>query len=226
MNFAIPPMGLLPALDDHCLLCEQPASTPLCHICLQDAPRLPDLTPRQGSGLQTAHITTLYAMAPYQWPWSYLVQRFKFSGCRAAGRALTFGFRQRLLEQIEPLPRGIVPVPLHPWRQARRGFNQAGVMAAELANQCGIKYYPNLVTRRRNTRPQHQLDASQRRGNLHNGFDVECPVALNHIALLDDVVTTGATINAVAAALKAQQPSLQIDVWALTLTVNSSAMGS
>jgi ComF family protein len=106
-----------------------------------------------------------------------------------------------LLEQAE----AIAPVPLHPLRLVKRRYNQAAEVARPLARLCGLDYLPDALVRRRATRTQGGKSASGRRRNVAGAF--EAPrrhlVEGRRILLVDDVMTTGATLDGCARALKA-----------------------
>ena len=98
----------------------------------------------------------------------------------------------------------IVPVPLHKRRRKKRGFNQAEVLAKELGRELGIPVLTNLLIRVRDTRPQKELNEAERKNNLKRAFKISGSIVqLNYILLLDDIYTTGSTLDAAAAALLA-----------------------
>lgn len=100
-------------------------------------------------------------------------------------------------------PDALVPVPLHEKRLAKRGYNQAELLADVLGRRLGIPVQRKLVKRLKNTLPQKDLDAAGRQNNLKKAFKL-CAndVKLNSIVIIDDIYTTGSTIDAVAAVLK------------------------
>jgi ComF family protein len=108
----------------------------------------------------------------------------------------------------------VVPVPLHPARQAERGYNQAALLAAAFAAVAGLPCAPHALSRTRATRPQAELDARQRRRNVADAFRAESLVAGRRVLLVDDVCTTGATLGDCARALRAAGSA---GVWAFTL---------
>lgn len=97
----------------------------------------------------------------------------------------------------------IIPIPLHKSKQVYRGYNQAELIAAHLSRLTGIPLEKNLVKRIRKTVPQKQLDARGRQNNLKKAFNIKTNVVkLNKTILIDDIYTTGSTIDAVAKELK------------------------
>ena len=112
-----------------------------------------------------------------------------------------------------PRPDLVVPVPLHARRRRERGYDQAAALAAGFAAHAGSPAVPALA-RPRWTRQQARLSAAERRANVRDAFAVVAPALVRgrRIALVDDVVTTGATIEAAAAALAAAGPRA-IELW-------------
>ncbi len=98
----------------------------------------------------------------------------------------------------------VVPVPLHHVRRRDRGYNQSAVLAAELGRRIGCRSMPGMLRRNRPTTTQTNLTASQRLSNVENAFQSRRAnwLAGRRVLLVDDVMTTGATVNACAKALK------------------------
>ena len=110
----------------------------------------------------------------------------------------------------------VVPVPLHPRRFNWRGFNQAELLSAQLAENLKLKVDSKLVTRQKFTKPQVKLDAAQRRQNMDNAFVINPDAAVGagkKILLVDDVVTSGSTANELAKLFKRNHAA---EVWLLT----------
>lgn len=145
-----------------------------------------------------------------------LVHSFKYGG-RTVGRQ-TFRTLTSHVASMADLssPELIVPVPLHPRRLKERGFNQALVLAQILFSEDKKLIYPDLMTRNRWTEPQVGLSGQDRRQNLSGAFSVrdKGKIVGRRILLIDDVLTTGTTLNECAKVLKSCGA---IQVEALTL---------
>ena len=177
----------LPWLRHACPTCALPLPTPgsVCGECL----RLP--TP-----LDAVHAAFVYAA-----PLDRLLPRFKFHGDLAAGRLLA----ALMCEAAPSLPpdAAIAPVPLHRKRLRMRGYDQALELAKPLARVLDIPLRDDLLRRTRITAAQSRLHADQRKRNLSNAFEVDSETASpSCVVLVDDVMTTGATLHAAAKALR------------------------
>ncbi|MEN7342396.1 MAG: hypothetical protein AAAFM81_05605 [Pseudomonadota bacterium] len=104
---------------------------------------------------------------------------------------------------LDPLPDVLIPVPLHHWRLRRRGFNQAERIAAMLSKRVGVPTVADLVARGKATKPQPGLRPAERVINLADAFVLRRPVLGLSICLVDDIVTTRATLNSLAGVLAA-----------------------
>jgi ComF family protein len=214
-------------LPSHCLLCGAggQGSLSLCAACAAEIPRntvccarcaLPLETPAALCGRcvrREPPWDAAWAPFRYEWPLAQLESRFKFGGDLAAGRTLAWLWAgsPRPVE----LPQSIIPVPLHRARLRRRGYNQVLELAKPLAKHFGVQLRRDVLQRSRSTGAQTELNAVQRRRNVRGAFvarfDDEIPA---HIAVLDDVCTTGATLAECARVLK-RAGIERVDVWAL-----------
>lgn len=135
-------------------------------------------------------------------PLQQAVHALKFSGQRSLGHALGGFLADQLGTELAAVDL-LVPVPLHPARQRERGFNQSALIAAGLGEGLGRPVAAGLVVRRVQTRQQARLDAAARQDNLREAFACPGPVPGDLcLCLVDDVLTTGATLDACARALR------------------------
>lgn len=140
-----------------------------------------------------------------------LLPRAKFHGDLAAARLLA-GLMAALWRDA-PRPQAIVPVPLHRGRLRARGYDQALELAKPLARALGVPLLADALLRRRATAAQSALTAAQRRRNLRDAFAVRAGAALPaHVAVFDDVMTTGATAHAAVRALRRAGVE-RVEVW-------------
>lgn len=153
----------------------------------------------------------------YQPPMDYLIKALKFQGRLPFARLLGGLLGQRIAERSEPLPECLLPVPLHPSRLRERGFNQALEIARSAAGPLGLTVLPDSLRRIRATLPQTQLDGAARRHNVQGAFAVYRPITARHVAVLDDVVTTGSTTSELARLLRTAGVA-EIEVWACART--------
>lgn len=149
----------------------------------------------------------------YAWPLDRLETRFKFGRNLAAGRVLVTAWQREPMPVA--LPEMILPVPLHRRRLRQRGYNQALELARPLARSIGVELSHGLLRRERDTSAQTELDARSRRRNVRGAFSLMADASLpGHVAVLDDVMTTGATLAECARVLK-KAGVQRVDVWAL-----------
>jgi ComF family protein len=197
---------------DLCNACiaEMPRNTSCCERCALPLP----MSAAQCGRCQRKAPPWDAAWAPfrYAWPLDRLETRFKFSRDLAAGRALVTLWER---EKPRAMPQLILPVPLHRRRLRERGYNQALEIAEPLAKALGVPCRHDVLLRMRYTGAQTGLVATERRRNLRDAFALRDGVDLpTHVAVLDDVFTTGATLNECARALKRAGVE-RVDVWAL-----------
>ncbi len=156
-----------------------------------------------------------WAAFRYAHPLDLLEARFKFHADLAAGRVLAELLVLRAQADAPALPDAIVPVPLHRARLRTRGYNQALELARPLAQALDLPLRLDLLERTRATDAQSALDAKARRRNLRGAFSAVADAPLPaHVALFDDVRTTGATLREAARTLL-RAGVARVDAWAL-----------
>lgn len=189
-------------------------------------PTLPDpaRAMRPGSPCMQCRRTpplTALTLAPcrYEFPADRLVQELKFHGRLPAARVLGHLLAQAATaaHANRPLPAALVPIPLHRKRLRERGFNQAERIAREAGRRLGIPVNAGAVERTRHTSAQSGLDLALRQGNLAGAFRVVAPLP-PHVAVIDDVITSGSTMLAVAETLAAAGVTT-IEAWSATRTL-------
>lgn len=148
----------------------------------------------------------------YAWPLDRLESRFKFGGDLAAGRVLSTLWLRDMPHAAWPAL--IVPVPLHASRLRQRGCNQALELSRALSRTLHVPLDVKHLHRTRATSAQTELGAQARRRNVRGAFAADQRDWPSHVALLDDVMTTGATLEAASRALR-RAGVKRIDVWAL-----------
>ena len=139
----------------------------------------------------------------YNEQWKFSLEKYKYYGCREYGdfyAQAMYLFSQNELSMWKPDL--IVPVPLHRKKQRMRGFNQSLYLAERLGEKTGIPVDGDLVFKRRETKSQKKLDASERRKNLKGAFDVKKRLDGKKVLVIDDVYTTGSTMDEMAFCLR------------------------
>jgi ComF family protein len=142
----------------------------------------------------------------YRYPADRLVCRFKFKRDFASGRALGQELLSAVIASGQQMPDLIAAVPLHGGRHFRRGFNQAELLARQLGRNLDVPVHGRLLSRCRRTRAQAGLDAAARHRNIRGAFRCDHKgvrlIDRAHVALVDDVMTTGATLGECTRALR------------------------
>ena len=148
----------------------------------------------------------------YGFPVDRLLPRFKFHGDLAAGRLLADTLSTAASAAPGARPAALIPVPLHRERLRERGYNQALELARPTSRRLGIPLLLDSLERVRSTRAQSELGALERRRNVRGAFVVCARKIPDHVALVDDVMTTGATLAECARVLKRAGVG-RVDVW-------------
>ncbi|MBA7559816.1 hypothetical protein ES708_01432 [subsurface metagenome] len=199
----------------------------ICYSCRQTLPRIvPPLCPKCGrpqpSGVLCPHCVSWQAeidgiRSPFRFEGviQQAIYKLKYGNIRALAQPLVRLLRDYLLTY--PVSGKIlVPVPLHPKRLRERGYNQSGLLARELGNIIGLPVIDDCLVRLRHTSPQVKTSTvTERQNNVAGAFSCRGDgLRDKQVLLIDDVLTSGATLDACAAALKAGGAT---SVWGLTL---------
>lgn len=154
----------------------------------------------------------------YQTPISDLICALKYNDKPELAKKIGLMLADEIIQSESPLPEAILPVPIHTSRLRSRGFNQAKLIAVTVGNELGIPVINNAVIKRKATPPQAQQSLSIRKNALNNCFEVKHKINAQHLAIIDDVVTTGSTVNEIAKTLKKNGVDY-IQVWAVAHTL-------
>ncbi len=152
----------------------------------------------------------------YQFPVDGMISRYKYNHQRRFAQPLIVSLSQYLAQADPVLPDALIPVPAHPQRRRKRGFNQAQDIAEHIGRTLNIPVAAGIVKRTRTSRSQRELNREQRLTNLQGAFAV-CAQVPERVAIVDDVVTTGATVRALSSSLK-NAGARDIQIWALART--------
>ena len=207
-----------------CLLCHQHSRALLCRVCHDDLPRWDiqgqDLMkePKVREGLKKARFDYLHACYWYDSPYDWLIKSYKYNRNRPAGAALNGLLLSEVSHSSIPTPELLISVPLHSWRYLRRQFNQSVALANSLSHLMAIPTWHGIA-KHRTTAKLSTLNAAQRRRVLKGAFVLVEPLPeVNHVAIIDDVVTTGSTVNAICDVLRAERPHLKISLWSVCVS--------
>ncbi len=195
----------LPYLDElHCPVCALPNPTgEVCGHCLTHPPLF-------------THTTAVFS---YAFPLDKLIQGLKYG----EQLALAHAFAKKLMQRIDKnnFPDYVIAMPLHPAKLRERGFNQSLLLAATVARELHLKLLPSACRRVRDTPPQSALPWKERKKNVRNAFCCDLDLTGKRIALVNDVLTTGASLNALAEAVS-KKGAIKISTWVIARTLPHS----
>jgi ComF family protein len=184
----------------HCLVCALPMmESSVCGACLANPPAF----------------DTCVAAVNYAFPVSALLHSLKYQNNHAMAPVLADLLTARI--DAGPLPDFIVPMPLHPARLRERGFNQAIEIARRVSKKSGVPVLSAICRRVKDTPSQTGLPWKEREKNIRNAFACEADLSGKRVAILDDVMTTGSTLNELAKVLR-KYGATHISGWVVART--------
>lgn len=207
---------------DRYLLCdgcwrELPWNTAACRLCA-----LPLVSREQSLCKTCAHRAPPQDAACIPWryeaPLDHWLQQLKFDRRLQLLPTLSAALVEQLARRSQPLPPWVLPVPLHPERLRQRGFNQAVEIGRRLARALDLELQPEALRRTRATPVQSRsASAAQRRRNVRGAFEAQIDLRGRSVAIVDDVVTTGSTVQEVARVCR-RAGAERVEVWAIART--------
>lgn len=195
----------LPFQHNTCRQCGQAfaAKTDYCGRCINESP----------------HYDSCFCPFEYQTPISDLICALKYNDKPELAKKIGLILAQEITQQHEgALPEVILPVPIHTSRLRSRGFNQAKLIADTVGKELDIPVINNAIMKQKATPPQAQQSLSARKNALNNCFGMIQEIGAQHLAIIDDVVTTGSTVNEIAKILKKNGVDY-IQVWGVAHTL-------
>lgn len=219
---------LLPAQP--CALCGIMSRTGhFCHACLASLPYLQGprcpccALPNRGGGDLCGNclqhppgFDRTSAVFAYQFPVNHLIQAMKYADQLVLAHALGSQLAQGITP--EQRPDCVIPMPLHPLKLRERGYNQALLLAHVVARQHSISLLPTACHRVRDTPAQSALHWRERERNMKDAFVCDVDLTGKRVALIDDVMTTGASLNALAQAIR-KAGAVWIEAWVVARTL-------
>jgi ComF family protein len=224
---------LLQRVPSLCAVCHSWDAQAICNACTarfaQQVPRCEQCALQVPAGVRHCGACVVnppafdraLAAVDYAHPWSALITQFKFHGALDLAPALAALLQAAQRGGGAPLPQILLPVPLSPQRLRERGFNQAWELTRRVARTLDVAADAQLLLRVKDSPHQLALPPEQRAANVRGVFAVEplrrAELSGRHVAVIDDVMTTGATLGEIAKLLK-QAGAARVEAWSLART--------
>ncbi len=220
------PVRLNRFIPNRCVLCRLITNNKiaLCNCCANDLEYFDYrqfnnllLRPDIRQGIKQPRFDSLISLAPYQWPFDQWITDLKFKEQHQLGELMAqqlFKLVQNLLQNsTENTPDAILPMPIHRNRRFMRGYNQSKLIAQVLGTQLHIPLDTQSLNRVKSTSAQSGLNKKDRQSNVKQAFEYTGPI-YKHVGVIDDVITTGSTLNEVCKVLK-ERGIERISVWTI-----------
>lgn len=219
----------------HCLLCLTSVQTdhPLCTACEKTLPWLTyyckhcgyyfnhEITPSVCGHCckKSPLIDNFYGLWHYEYPTNYWIQDLKYHNRLITGKLCANYLLKKIPQwyQDDTLPEYLIPMPLHPKRLRERGYNQAIEIARPITKKLKIPLALHECIRSQYTQPQTTVPAKLRMSNVNRAFSIRPNFQSQHVAIIDDVYTTGSTVHDLCRSLR-QAGIVRIDVWCCART--------
>ena len=202
------------------LNCETSLEYPRRYLCHNCQCRLKDFEPIFYENflkrMHSIHFDTLFIRFQFDALFRRLLHYFKYQGYKEIGRYLAVSLAERMPRHTYDF---ILPVPLHPKKLKKRGFNQSAVVAQKLAKISHCPFSEKHLIRCKDTVSQTTLDRQERQLNVADAFDVTVECQGKTFLIVDDVITTGATLNSCSSVLK-KNGAACVDIAALATPVD------
>lgn len=214
-----------------CLLCNSLVSDGglLCQDCTSDGPdphplcqRCGCLLPERGTiclcNDRPRILDRILTVRSYQYPVNTLVQEMKYHGLIGLCREFGFAIAKHARSTCSTLPDCLIPMPMHRTRMRERGYNQALEIAHGVSEKLGLTLETNLISRFRSTVPQIDLNPEARARNVRGAFVFRKKINFEHVAIIDDVFTTGATAFELAKLLRTSGVR-RVELWSYAIAL-------
>jgi ComF family protein len=216
--------------NKRCLLCQQSSNTLICQVCHKDLLlfdlqacqfdllNYPAIYRDMQKTLVAVQVERLIAINFYHWPFSSLLSDFKHNKKGYCGKLLADLFVETLGDRQDWWPELLLPIPLFWRRWMKRHFNQSLEAVKWISDQTEIPWRADHLRRIKHTQTQQALSKAQRAKNMQSAFECDPLTKINRIALFDDVVTTGATLQSAVKSIRRSNPDIQIQIWSFCVT--------
>ncbi len=210
-----------------CYICDQYSRELVCEYCLKSTPisHFPvpgiDLLELESISkhLLTPRYDNLRAICHHDGIIAALINQLKFSNKSIVAPILIEFFNTYVLarlSQLETLPDALIPMPISRLRFTQRQYNQTWLLAKAINQKYGIPI-EHAIIRHRHTKQQSRLDRHARLANTMNAFKLVTDIQYKHICIVEDVVTTGATLNNLCECILDHAPNIKISVWCMAV---------
>lgn len=216
-------------IPQQCVLCSASTSQQPCQYCVESIEYLPlDVFghnlmswPKIAASISPFEFHHMTAACEYTYPFSHWIKNLKFNRNMIAANALAQCFSFALRGRTKRLPDYLIAAPLHHTRYFKRLFNQSREIALALQRLTNIQVLDGVLTRQQNGIAQSKLDRTARLNNAALQYRAyHLPANTQRIAIVDDVLTTGATMDAMITAIQYANPDVIVEAWPMAISLS------